>query len=233
MATALMNLGLSTALAAANTADSQASFFRGTVCTTPKASVLRSNGKPIAVRTTALAKENRDERVAVEKRQNGTPTPSKSQGKRDISPFRAFDLWDPFAPPSSSLVQMLNLMDNFLDDSPTISSRSGGNRDRRTPWDILEDEESFSLRIDMPGLTKEDVKLYMEDNSLVVKGEKQIEEKEEDKWASRSYGKYSYVLALPKNIQTDHIKAELKDGVLYITIPKLKEERKTVDIEIS
>ncbi|KAJ7549474.1 hypothetical protein O6H91_07G054700 [Diphasiastrum complanatum] len=231
MANAVMNLGASPALTASNVAGSRSFPFRSTTCT-PNVSVLQFNRKPIAVRILALDKEN-GERVAVEKRQNGAPTSMRSRGSRNVAPFKAFDLWDPFAPPSSSLVQMLNLMDDFLAESSTTSSRSLSNSDRRTPWDVVEDDESFSLRIDMPGLTKEDVKVFVEDNSLVVKGERQSEEKEKDKWASRSYGKYSYQVALPERIQTEHIKAELKDGVLYVTVPKLSQKTKVLDIQVS
>ena len=65
---------------------------------------------------------------------------------------------------------------------------------------------------------------------LVVKVEKQAEE--EDEWSPKSYGRYSSRIALPENIEMEKIKAEVKDGVLYITIPKAKTSSKVLDIDV-
>jgi HSP20 family protein len=51
-------------------------------------------------------------------------------------------------------------------------------------------------------------------------------------WSARSYGRYSYRIALPENIEFEKIKAEVKDGVLYITIAKPSSPGKTLDINV-
>lgn len=134
------------------------------------------------------------------------------------------DVWSPFLPATvSSLSQAMDAM-NFLFDSPGFrglaSGPSAGSREGvRVPWDAKEDDEAFRLRLDMPGLGKEDVKLNVEDNVLVISGEG---ESEEVKCNSR--------VRLPGDVfDVNAIKAEMKNGVLKITVPKIqKQENKTV-----
>jgi HSP20 family protein len=97
------------------------------------------------------------------------------------------------------------------------------------------------MRFDMPGMTKEDVKVWVEEKMLVVKAEKVPQktvngvengEEEEGEWSAKSYGRYSSRIALPENIQFEKITAEVKDGVLYITIPKASATAKIHDINV-
>jgi HSP20 family protein len=104
----------------------------------------------------------------------------------------------------------------------------------RPPWDFKEKADSYRMRIDFPGLSKEEVKVYVEDNYLVIKGEHKGEETkkdDDDQWSSRSYGSYSTRIILPDNANTEQIKAELKNGVLFVSIPKMGEPKKShIDI---
>lgn len=143
---------------------------------------------------------------------------------------------------------MMDTMDWMMEDplaysgrwaSPLPSEGAGYSRGR-TPWEIKEGEGEYKMRFDMPGMTKEDVKVWVEDKMLVVKAEKELEKKEGtqggngevEEWSAKSYGRYSYRIALPENIQVEKIKAEVKDGVLYITIAKPSSPGKTVDINV-
>jgi len=134
------------------------------------------------------------------------------------------DVWSPFSPASaSSLSKAMDAM-NFLVDNPRFrglaSGPSAGPREgTRVPWDAKEDDEAFRLRLDMPGLGKEDVKIHIEDDVLVIRGEG---ESEELKCNSR--------VRLPGDVfNVNAIKAEMKNGVLKITVPKIqKEETKKV-----
>ena len=75
-------------------------------------------------------------------------------------------MFDSFSP-KRSLSQVLNMVDQFM-DNPFLAGPKGGSR---RGWDVKENEEALFLRMDMPGLDKQDVKISVEQNTLVVKGE--------------------------------------------------------------
>lgn len=114
----------------------------------------------------------------------------------------------------------------------------------RTPWEIKEEEGEYKMRFDMPGMTKDDVKVWVEEKMLVVKAEKAAKKRninggenvnaseEEGDWSAKSYGRYSSRIALPENVEFEKIKAEVKDGVLYINIPKASPNAKVLDINV-
>lgn len=119
---------------------------------------------------------------------------------------------------------MLNMMDQMLDNPFTAASRAGFGNLRRG-WDAREDNDAIYLRVDMPGLGKEHVKVWAEQNTLVIKGEGEKEPGEDE--PSRKYGGR---IDLPfEYYRMDQIKAEMKNGVLKVVVPKVKtEERKDV-----
>ncbi|KAE8681366.1 Small heat shock protein [Hibiscus syriacus] len=83
----------------------------------------------------------------------------------------------------------------------------------------------------MPGLTKEDVKITIDDGVLNIKGEHKEEEdggSDDDSWSAWSHGYYNKILVLPDDAKVDDIKAELKDGVLSIIVPKTEQSKKDV-----
>ncbi|KAJ6703772.1 protein 23.5 KDA HEAT SHOCK PROTEIN MITOCHONDRIAL [Salix viminalis] len=127
-------------------------------------------------------------------------------------------VFDPFSP-TRSLSQVLNMMDQFM-ENPLISAPSVGGL--RRGWDAQETDDALNLRIDMPGLGKEDIKVSVEQNSLVIKGE--AEKKSDDEENAR---RYSSRIDLPEKMyKTDEIKAEMKNGVLKVVVPKVKEEER-------
>ncbi|KAM7272555.1 hypothetical protein ACFE04_027218 [Oxalis oulophora] len=122
--------------------------------------------------------------------------------------------------------QVLNLMDRIVDD-PFLSraSAAGGSR---MPWNAKEDENALYLRMDMPGLGKEDVKVCVEQNTLIIKGEGEKESGDEEVEQSR---RVSSRIDLPPNVyKVDEIKAEMKNGVLKVVVPKVKEDDKMKNV---
>ena len=94
--------------------------------------------------------------------------------------------------------------------------------------DITEDKDSYILKVDLPGVSKEDVKISYSDGQLNISGErKQEKETKEQKFhrVERVYGKYYRSFTLPGAIKEDKIDAEFKNGQLVITVPKADEAK--------
>jgi HSP20 family protein len=100
--------------------------------------------------------------------------------------------------------------------------------------DIVEYDDKFVLHLDLPGISKEDVKIKFANNQLIINGErKSIPEEKKATFhrVERSNGKYYRAFNLPEKIVEDQIKAEFKDGTLTIEIQKA-EEVKPKEIEV-
>ena len=109
----------------------------------------------------------------------------------------------------------------------------------RTPLaNVVEDEESYKIVAEMPGLNKNDITITIQDGNLEIKGEVKEEKKEEKEGnlVRREYHSSSYYrcFGLPENIIEDAIDANLENGVLNIKIPKVepvKKEKKQIEIK--
>ncbi|XP_061990689.1 small heat shock protein, chloroplastic-like [Rosa rugosa] len=199
----------------------------------------------------AMANEARDNLDHLQRVTKQHQQPQQNQSKKRVAPTPPVGLWDRF-PTARTVQQMMETMERMMDDplvysgqsgvwAPPLPTETGGYGRGRTPWEIKEAETEYKMRFDMPGMTKEDVKVWVEEKMLVVKAEKAVkkkdgggveEEEQGEEWSVRSYGKYSSRIALPENIQFEKIKAEVKDGVLYITIPKAMSSTKILDINV-
>ncbi len=132
-----------------------------------------------------------------------------------------------------------NKMFNSLENRFGISkSKDVDNEYENAVWmpltDIYENSDNFTLKIDLPGIKKEDVKISFTNGKLNISGERiQEAETKEAKChhIEKSYGKYFRSFNLPELIQAEKINAEFNNGQLTITIPKA-EEAKPKEIEI-
>jgi len=109
-----------------------------------------------------------------------------------------------------------------------------------TNWpkiDIVENADSYLFRADIPGVDKEDVHISVEEGVLTISGEKKQEVKEQKqegyRYYERSYGSFSRSFKLPRYVDTEHINAELKNGVLSLEIKKSEAAKpKKIDISV-
>jgi len=142
--------------------------------------------------------------------------------------------WEPLRE-FSTLQNEMNRLFNTVFDTPTPSSGNGGALRRWLPaMDLIETEDHFVLRADLPGLSEEDVNLEVEDRVLTISGERKAEHevsKEGYHRVERAFGSFSRSLTLPEGINPEAVQATFDRGVLEVRIPK-PEERKPRKVSI-
>ena len=108
---------------------------------------------------------------------------------------------------------MLDTIDRIFEDTMAFPGRSRDGGDIRAPWDVKDGDQEIKMRFDMPGLSKDNVKVSVEDDVLVITGEQKKEEGEGggDSWKSSSYSSYNTRLQLPDDCEKDKVKAELEN----------------------
>jgi HSP20 family protein len=103
--------------------------------------------------------------------------------------------------------------------------------------DVREDKDKFVIRAELPGLKREDIDVSLQDGALVISGERKFEKTEEGVEVHRQeryYGKFERTLTLPEPVAADKVKAEYKDGVLTVTLPKTEEAKpKKIDVSVN
>eukprot|EP01027_Heterolobosea_sp_BB2_P027572 GEZU01043041.1.p2 GENE.GEZU01043041.1~~GEZU01043041.1.p2 ORF type:complete len:177 (-),score=88.96 GEZU01043041.1:82-612(-) len=101
--------------------------------------------------------------------------------------------------------------------------------------DYTETDKEYLVKCELPGLSKNDVKIDLDNDLLTISGEKKEEKKEENERIhrlERTYGKFNRSVRLPKNIDVDNIQANFENGVLCVCVPKKAgaEQRKSIQI---
>jgi len=94
--------------------------------------------------------------------------------------------------------------------------------------DVFEDADAITLKVEVPEVDAKDVDIQIEANQLTVRGERKLENSENrDNYhrIERTYGAFSRSFTLPSTVDTEHISAESKDGVLRIVLPKRAETK--------
>ena len=115
--------------------------------------------------------------------------------------------------------------------APQRTGRSG-DTDKWTPSvDVSETEAGFEVRAELPGVAKDDLHVSVKDNLLTLSGEKRqekVDDTQNYRRVERRYGSFQRRFALPREVETDEIKAEFNDGVLTLFIPKPEAAKPTV-----
>ena len=119
-------------------------------------------------------------------------------------------------------------MDQFFDDLVPFSwTRENAGKGLTAAWspsaDMTEDEKEYMIRMDIPGMSKDDIKVNFHEGRITISGEREAEEKEEKKdfiRQERYVGSFYRSFTLPDNVKEDQIQAKFKNGVLELTLPK-------------
>jgi HSP20 family protein len=153
---------------------------------------------------------------------------SDKGGKEDMAIVR----WSPFR----DILAIQNEMNRIFDDLMTRRHEEGDvDGGVWTPFlDISETEEEIVVKAEIPGVAKDDIKLSITDNVLVLKGEKKMSrEVEEENYhrIERVYGSFYRSVELPSRVKAEGVEAKFENGVLEVRIPKA-EEAKIKEIEI-
>ena len=122
----------------------------------------------------------------------------------------------------NTLLPINSLLNEFFSEMNLESSSQLG---FRPPLDLKEDENHFYVLFELPGIQKEEVKISIKKNILTICGEKKKEElldKEEYRQIERSYGVFKRCFRLPQVINEEAISAEMENGILKISIPKIE-----------
>jgi HSP20 family protein len=129
--------------------------------------------------------------------------------------------WEPLR----DLARLQDEMNRLFDDRLHDGGESVG---WTPPCDVYEDEEGVSLRFELAGVDPKDVDIRFENGVLTLRGERKLER--EDKRENyhrieRAYGTFTRSFALPGTVDADKIRAETKNGVLVVTLPKRADAR--------
>ena len=128
--------------------------------------------------------------------------------------------WEPF----EGLTALRREMDRLVED---FSTGSGAlrfwERAAEPAVEVSDTAEAVVVKVQVPGINKDDIQLTITEHALTVKGEMKEEEQQEEKNYHRRefrYGAFVRTIALPAPVQAEKAAAQLKDGVLEVTMPK-------------
>jgi len=143
--------------------------------------------------------------------------------------------WEPARELHTMQSELNRLFGTFFDSPTPGNGRRAAVRSWIPAMDVVENDNEYVLRADLPGLSEGDVNVELDDNVLRISGERKSEHEErKDSYyrAERAYGRFSRSLTLPEGVSADGIKANFDNGVLEVRIEK-PEQRKPQKVAIS
>jgi len=136
--------------------------------------------------------------------------------------------------PFRELFELQRGINELFDEGFGAPRQSVALRAWTPPVDVYEDENAFVIKVELPEVNRDDVKVSVNENTLSVSGERRAENEEKrDNYhrIERSYGQFYRSFTLPPNVNTEGIGAQFKDGVLRLSLPK-REDAKPKQIEV-
>ncbi len=132
--------------------------------------------------------------------------------------------WEPFR-------EMDDLLKGFgpmLGRVPTLARPADGGYEFMPLADVIEREKEYLIKVDLPDVRKEDVKVLFDAGVLTIKGERKVEKETKGETVHRTerfYGAFERSFALPDDVDPKGIHAESKDGVLTVSLPRVAVEK--------
>jgi HSP20 family protein len=148
--------------------------------------------------------------------------------------MKALATWNPFR----ELDEVQNRFSSFFNGFPRFPTN--GDVLKMSTWspdvDITEDEKEYLVKADLPEVKKEDLKITLENGVLSICGERKSEKEEKNKKfhrIERSFGSFERTFTMPDDADAAKMKAEFKDGVLRVHMPKNpKAQPKKIDVKV-
>ena len=145
--------------------------------------------------------------------------------------------WDPFR----ELEDVSDRLNRMFSRPPMRTSAGGKENMMVAEWtpsvDISETDREYQIKAEIPDVKKEDVKVTLENGVLTIQGQrKQEREDSGTKYhrIERSYGSFARVFSLPDAIEEKNVKAEFKDGILNLHLPKSEKAKpKAIDVKVA
>jgi HSP20 family protein len=136
--------------------------------------------------------------------------------------------WSPFR-------ELDQLFSRYSHDLGTLGG-GGDNLQWRPSADIVENDKEYLIKADLPEVKKEDIDISVENNVLTLSGERRVEKSTDNEKEHRRetyVGRFARSFALPEDVDQTQIKAEQKDGVLKVHMPKSESRRpRSVQVEV-
>jgi HSP20 family protein len=144
--------------------------------------------------------------------------------------------WDPFR----ELEEIHNRLTGIFDRTPMRRDDRRESISAATEWapmvDISEDNKSYSVKVELPEMKREDIKVNVENGVLAVSGERKFEKEEKDRKyhrVERSYGSFLRSFSLPDNADASQVSAQYRDGVLTVNVAKSEKAKpRTVEVKV-
>jgi HSP20 family protein len=150
--------------------------------------------------------------------------------------MNAITRWDPFR----ELDELQTRLSALFGRAPV---RKNGSKDEAlavAEWapvvDIVEDENEYLIKAELPEVKKEEVKVTVQDDVLTIAGERMFEKEEKGRKyhrMERAYGSFARSFTLPEDADGEKVAAEFKDGVLKVHLPKSEQAKpKSIEVKI-
>jgi HSP20 family protein len=167
------------------------------------------------------------------RRGDGAPNFSLKKGLKTMSVLAK---WDPLR----ELDEFSNRLSTFFGPNQ-VHNRDENNWFTKAQWaplvDISEDEHEYLIKAELPGIDKDQVKVTVENSLLLIAGERKSEHEEKNRKyhrVERSYGSFLRSFSLPDDADGTKIKADFKNGVLKVHLPKSEDAKpKSIEIKVS